>query len=205
MPLNRIKEIGPIAFPEGHQMWIKVPSERQAEGKLQEVYTKIRETRGKIANIMLVQGLNPQALQAHVELYLAVMFGRSALSRAQREMIATLVSARNGCQYCVSHHSEALRHLIKDPQYVDMMLEDVNSVTLDEKNRRMIEFAIKLTQKPNEMREADVRKLREMGFSDSEILDIVLVVGYFNMVNRIASGLGVEYDREEVTGYKYQL
>lgn len=86
-----------------------------------------------------------------------------------------------------------------------MMLEDFDSVTFDEKDRRMLEFAIKLTEKPNEMREADVRKLREMDFSDSEILDIVLVVGYFNMVNRIASGLGVEYDRDEVTGYKYKL
>ncbi|QXD13835.1 hypothetical protein GQ464_010165 [Rhodocaloribacter litoris] len=53
------------------------------------------------------------------------------------------------------------------------------------------------------MTEADVAALREAGFSDRDILDINLIVSYFNFVNRIASGLGVDFSPEEAGGYRY--
>ena len=55
---------------------------------------------------------------------------------------------------------------------------------------------------PGDSREAHVRALREAGLDDSEVLDTTLVVAYFNFVNRIALGLGVEFSDDEVSGYK---
>ena len=52
------------------------------------------------------------------------------------------------------------------------------------------------------MTESDLGDLRAVGLKDQDILDITLIVGYFNFVNRIALGLGVEYSEEEVVGYK---
>ncbi len=53
----------------------------------------------KMAQVLKVQSLNPKAMTSHYQFYRNIMFGKSSLSRAQREMIAIVVSAENGCYY----------------------------------------------------------------------------------------------------------
>ena len=74
------------------------------------------------------------------------------------------------------------------------MKEDFRSAALSPADRAMCEYVEKLTLKPWEMVEADVIALREAGFSDSAILDINQVTGYYAYVNRLADGLGVELE-----------
>jgi len=73
--------------------------EEEARGKLREWYARLREPWGGVDNIMKIHSLNVRSLKGHFELYKAVMYGRSALSRAQREMIAVIASAANSCHY----------------------------------------------------------------------------------------------------------
>ena len=58
----------------------------------------------------------------------------------------------------------------------------------------MLEYAEKLTRTPQAMEQADVVGLRDVGYSDRDILDIAEVVGYYAYVNRIADGLGVSIE-----------
>lgn len=73
-----------------------------AEGRLLEIYNEIIEKRGKLAKIHKIQSLRPESIIRHIDLYLEIMFTRSDLSRADREMMAVVVSASNGCNYCTS-------------------------------------------------------------------------------------------------------
>jgi alkylhydroperoxidase family enzyme len=75
---------------------IEMINYEDSEGKLKEVYDKLG---GRVANILKVHSLFPQSLESHLGFYKTIMFGKSPLSRAQREMIATVVSATNGCHY----------------------------------------------------------------------------------------------------------
>jgi alkylhydroperoxidase family enzyme len=70
-----------------------------AEGDLARTYQEIGATRGGVAHILQIQSLHPKALKAHFDLYRALMFGASPLSRAERELVATVVSSENGCHY----------------------------------------------------------------------------------------------------------
>lgn len=79
--------------------WIKVVSSGDAIGELAEQYARIRGGSGNVANILTVHSLNPGALRTHYDLYKTLMFGPSDLTRAQREMIAVVVSRANGCHY----------------------------------------------------------------------------------------------------------
>ncbi len=79
--------------------WIRRIDEPEAEGKLRRLYERIAGARGDVANILKVQSLHPEGLEAHFELYCTLMFGPSPLSRVQREMLATAVSLWNGCHY----------------------------------------------------------------------------------------------------------
>ena len=60
--------------------------------------------------------------------------------------------------------------------------------------KAMLQYAEKLTRKPYSIKKQDIDKLRQAGFSDRNIFDINQIVAYFNYVNRIADGLGIELE-----------
>jgi len=182
--------------------WIKIIDDKEATGLLKKIYQKIEAERGKIPNIMKIHSLNPLAMKAHLDLYLSLMFSQSGLMREECEMLATVVSAANSCEYCVNHHGEALNHYWKDKEKLQKLISDFKSLHLPEKTLKMLEYAVKLTRTPEKINREDVDVLRESGFSDEDILNINLIISYFNFVNRIALGLGVEFTPDEVRGYK---
>lgn len=118
-------------------------------------------------------------------------------------MIATVVSAANDCEYCIQHHAEALNHYWQDRARVDLLIHNAEAVEMSARLRTMVAYAIKLTRSPSNLREQDVEALRQVGFPDEDILSINLITSYFNFVNRIALGLGVEFSEQEVKGYRY--
>jgi uncharacterized peroxidase-related enzyme len=79
--------------------WIEVIEPDDATGDLRLEYGKAVARAGKVFNILKVQSLNPASLRASIELYLATMHGPSGLSRAERELLATVVSWANHCFY----------------------------------------------------------------------------------------------------------
>ncbi|WP_022836854.1 peroxidase-related enzyme [Salisaeta longa] len=184
--------------------WIDIIDEADADGPLAAIYDEIADQRGNLSNIMRVHSLHPKAMRAHMDLYLELLFSRSDLSRATRELIAVVVSDVNDCPYCVAHHRAALRAYWKDDARIDAVLAgDLAAARVGAKQRALIDYVRRLTRAPQSMTEEHVDALRRAGLSDAAILDINLVASYFNFVNRIALGLGVSADAEEVDGYDY--
>lgn len=171
--------------------WIQVIKEQEAQGELAALYPRMKDVDGKVANILLVHSLNPAVLRAHYELYKACMYGPSELTRAQREMVAVAVSGTNRCRYCVTHHADSLRRVVKDDSLVEAVKRDYASAPVDAKEKALMDFAVKLTRESSACTEADILQLRQAGWSDRAILEVTVVAAYFNFVNRIANGLGV--------------
>ena len=124
------------------------------------------------------------------------MTGESGLTKAQREMIAVVVSVENRCHYCVVSHSAALRKLIGDPVLADQIATNYRYAPLQPNERAMLDYALKLTVDSSSCTEDDVDGLRDAGWSDEDILDIAQVAAMFNFTNRLASGLGWVPNRE---------
>jgi len=183
--------------------WIDTIDLDDADDELRALYDEIIDTRGKLSNILKVHSLHPSALADHLQLYDTLLFGRSDLRRAEREAIAVVVSAANDCTYCVRHHGEALAAYWDDDRVEQLAADHTALDGLDDRLRAACDVAALLTQQPDAMTETTVEQLRETGWSDRSILDIVLIIAYFNFVNRIATGLGVEVTAEEVAGYDY--
>lgn len=182
--------------------WIEETEENEADGKLAEIYAELIEKRGKVSNILKVHSLNPDALRSHLNLYMTIMFGKSGLSRAEREAIAVVVSANNDCEYCVNHHAEALQRYVKDDELVDLLKSADGLETLEPRLSNIVRHAEKLTTAPAAMTESDLDELRAVGLDDKDILDVSLITAYFNFVNRLALGLGVTYNADELSGYR---
>jgi uncharacterized peroxidase-related enzyme len=183
--------------------WIKVVDESEANVELVSVYERIKGARGKLSNIMQVQSLNPKAMAAHLDLYMALLFDRSGLTRDERELIAVVVSSVNRCEYCVSHHAAALQAYWKDETRVRAVTHDYSTAELSARERAMTEYAAALTREPGSVTEAHVEAMRAQGLSDAEILNVNMITAYFNFVNRIAEGLGVDFSAQEIAGYRY--
>jgi uncharacterized peroxidase-related enzyme len=99
-------------------------------------------------------------LATHFELYKALMFQQSPLSRADREALAVTVSRANSCEYCAAHHGAALGQLGAQSSLPPQVFE----------------WAARLARTPEAVSEADVTMLRAAGLSDRAILDAVLTI-----------------------------
>lgn len=147
----------------------------QADGELARLYDQISRARGGVAAIHQAQSLNPPVIAAHMELYKAIMFRPSPLSRAWREAIAVAVSRANHCDYCVAHHDAALQGLGGAPD-----------VPAD-----LLAWAAEMARTPERADVDQVHRLRALGLADRAILDAILVVAYFSFANRLVMGTGV--------------
>lgn len=79
--------------------WIHQVPVDEATGHLKKLFDAAVERAGRVWNIIHVQSVNPQTLEASTRLYATVLKGASPLSRIQREMLAVVVSAEVGCHY----------------------------------------------------------------------------------------------------------
>ncbi len=175
-----------------------------AEGKLKEVYDYLIETRGKLAELHKIQSLDPEAIIRHMDLYVHLMYGKSPLKREQREMIGVIVSISNQCMYCVQHHSMALNHFWKDNNKLGVFLRDYTKIGLSELDLLLCLLSEQLTLRPSFAgKEELIRRIKEKGLDDRGILDATTIISYFNCVNRLVLGLGVEGTHEETGGYSY--
>lgn len=171
--------------------WIEVVPPGDATGELKQEYDRAVKERGALANIHSVTSLHPGILNAHLDLYEAVHFSESPLTRRERELIATVVSRENRCAYCVAHHADALGRHANEPGLQALVATDYTKAKLSPRERALADHACKLTKRPHEVTQKDIDALRAAGLDDRAILDLTLVVAYFNFANRIASGLGL--------------
>src|SRR6266700_1708924 len=88
-------------------------------------------------------------------------------------------------------HGAALRLRTKDPILVDHLLSNYRYAELDPGDRAMLDFAVKVTQRPDRCGEEDVTKLRKAGYSDEDILHIAELTAIFNFNGRVANALGL--------------
>lgn len=184
---------------------IKVIQENEAKGELQEIYQGLIQSRGKLAEVHKIQSLNPKTILSHMNLYMDIMYGQSPLKRAQREMIAVIVSVGNKCDYCTRHHAEALNVYWKDDEKIENLITEMSSYDIEGIDKLWIAYAKELTLKPSSQKiETLITQLKASGADDRSILDATLVIGYFNLVNRIILGLGVDLEDDGGKGYKYQ-
>ena len=129
-------------------------------------------------------------------MYDELMLGESELSKLEREMIAVAVSSVNHCFYCLVAHGSAVRRISKDPALGELMVMNYRTAELDPRQGAMLDFAVKLTEKPHGIVETDRELLREHGFSSKAIWDIGAVAAFFNMSNRMASAVDMQPNKE---------
>lgn len=154
------------------------------------------EKLGMVPNVLRAYAFDIDKLNAFTAMYNDLMLGPSGLSKLEREMIAVVVSSANRCWYCQVAHGAAVRQLSGDPALGEAIVMNYRAAKLDQRQRAMLDFALKLTEASDRIEEADREALRQVGFSDRDIFDIASVAGFFNMTNRVAAATEMEPNPE---------
>lgn len=150
-----------------------------------------QEKLGMIPNVLAAYTFNQEKMRNFSNFYNELMLGESGLSKLEREMIAVVVSSANHCFYCLVAHGQAVRRLSGDPALGELLVMNYRAAKLDTRQRAMLDFAVKLTEAPDRIDEPDRQALREAGFSEHDIFDIASTAAFFNMTNRVASGIAM--------------
>jgi uncharacterized peroxidase-related enzyme len=154
------------------------------------------EKLGFVPNVLKAFAFDMAKLEAFVAYRNDLMQGDSGLSKLEREMIATAVSAQNRCYYCITAHGASVRYLSGDPVLGEQIVMNYRAAPLDKRQRAMLDFAVKLTVEPWKVEEQDREELRRAGFSDRDIWDIAAVAAFYNMTNRLASATDMRPNSE---------
>lgn len=119
-----------------------------------------------------------------------VMRGRSALSVADRELIAAFVSLLNQCEFCAAGHAAFVARTV-DPSILDGLMANIESAAISDHLKPIFRFVKKLTEEPSGIVQADVDSVLAAGWEESALEDVIAVCAFFNMLNRIADGYGL--------------
>lgn len=163
-----------------------VPALDDLPADLQARIVEVQAKTGFIPNVFLVLAHRPDECRAFFAYYDALMLRDGGLSKAEREMIVVATSAANGCPYCVVAHGAVLRIYAKNPILADQLAVNYRHADVTPRQRAMLDFAIKMARRPEEIEEGDMQTLRGEGFSDEDIWDIGAITALFAMSNRLA-------------------
>jgi uncharacterized peroxidase-related enzyme len=175
---------------------LRIPEEDTLPEDLQDLYARMREKPGFVPNVYRAYSLCPQQLRGFIALYDSIMTEESGLTKAEREMIAVAVSSENHCFYCLTSHGAVLRVRSGDEILADTVAANYRAAALTPRQRAMLDFAIKITQSSDTCSDDDIVALRNHGFSDEDIMDIIQVAALFNYSNRVANALELHPNRE---------
>ena len=149
---------------------------------------EVQEKAGFIPNVFLTLAHRPAECRAFFAYHDALMDRASpALNKADREMIVVATSGANDCVYCVVAHGAILRVYTKNPRIADQVAINHRKAEITPKQRAMLDFAMKVCLKSNEIDESDFVALREHGFTDDDIWDIGSITAFFGLSNRLAN------------------
>lgn len=172
--------------------FVKEIGEDSASGALRRVYDAAVARAGGVATIIHAMSLDAKVLNGSMAFYVALMKSKNALTPAQRELVACVVSNANNCYYGTLIHGEDYATAIENKKLAESVIYDYRKAAIEEPDRALCDFAVKLTLDPSSMDEDDVAALRAHGFNDEQIVIACQVVGYVNYSNRIAIALGVD-------------
>jgi uncharacterized peroxidase-related enzyme len=148
---------------------------------------EVQEKAGFVPNVFLALARRPPEWRAFFAYHDALMLKDSGLSKGDREMIVTTTSAANNCLYCVVAHGAILRIYEKNPLVADQVAVNYRKADITPRQRAMLDFAMKVCLKSDEIGEADFAALQAHGFNDEDAWGIAAITAFFGLSNRMAS------------------
>jgi uncharacterized peroxidase-related enzyme len=174
-----------------------VPELNALPEDIRQVILAVQEKAGFVPNVFLTLAHRPAEFRAFFAYHDALMLKESGnLTKADREMIVTATSAKNGCLYCVVAHGALLRIYSKNPLVADQVAVNHLKADITPRQKAMLDFAVKICVDSQSVTESDYAALRAHGFDDEDIWDIASITAFFGLSNRMANTISMRPNEE---------
>jgi len=174
-----------------------VPALAELPDDIRARILEVQEKAGFVPNVFATLAHRPDEFRAFFAYHDALMLKETgSLTKGEREMIVTTTSAANQCLYCVVAHGAILRIYEKKPFVADQVAVNHRKADITPRQRAMLDFALKVCLRSNEVDDADMDALHAHGFDDEDAWDIAAITAFFGLSNRMASFAGMQPNPE---------
>ncbi|HJV84335.1 MAG TPA: peroxidase-related enzyme [Noviherbaspirillum sp.] len=174
-----------------------VPDIGELPEDIRQMILQVQEKAGFVPNVFLTLAHRPAEFRAFFAYHDALMLKETGtLTKADREMIVTATSAKNGCLYCVVAHGALLRIYAKQPLVADQVAVNHLKADITPRQKAMLDFAIKVCLHSQDINDDDYAALRKHGFEDEDIWDIAAITAFFGLSNRMANAISMRPNDE---------
>ena len=164
-----------------------VPDRADLPADLRARIDEIEEKSGFVPNIFLTLARRPDEWRAFFAYHDALMDKETpALTKGDRELVVVATSAENHCLYCVVAHGAIARIRARDPRIADQVATDWRKAELDDRQRAILEVAVRFAVEPWTVTDRHLEALRKHGLTDDDIWDVGAIAAFFAMSNRLA-------------------
>jgi len=170
----------------------KIPyvERENASPEIKALYDQVQSKLGLVPNVVKAMANSPVLLQGFMP-FLGAALGPSAVDAPLKELAIITTSKLNGCSYCTAHHTVAGKKAGLSVEKINA-LPDPNSSLLDEKEKAVVRFAKEVTEDVAASDES-INQLRKY-FNDSQIAELTMVIGVFNVLTRFADTFKVDLE-----------
>jgi uncharacterized peroxidase-related enzyme len=171
---------------------IKLPEFEEMAPNIQERARPILEKTGELGEIFKLMAVDEKVYFATDMMVQNYLLNETTLPYDIKEAIALLISIENGCKMCVDVHKNIAKMLGLSEEKIEKILHGIDYVDTDEKGKSLLRFCIRASQKDSyKILKEEIDALKDLGYSDIQILEAVAITGYFNYINTLSNVFGL--------------
>lgn len=171
---------------------IELPEFDEMSPEIQKRARPILEQTGQLGEIFKLLALDEKIYFATDGMVQKYLLEETSLSYDIKESIALLISLENGCKMCVDVHKSIAKMLGMSEARIDEVLQGVEAIDAPDHEKALLNFCIKASKKDNyKILKEEIDALKEMGYSEVQILEAVAITGYFNYINTLSNVFGL--------------
>ena len=171
---------------------VQLPEFEEMTPSIQEKARPILEKTGTLGEIFKLLALDEKVYFATDGMIQKYLLDETELSYDIKESIALLISKENGCKMCVDVHKGIAKMLGLSEERIEEVLQGVNAIHTSEKEKALLNFCIKASKKESyKIQKDEIDALKDLGYSDIQIVEAVAITGYFNYINTLSNVFGL--------------
>ena len=171
---------------------IKLPEFEDMTPAIQDKARPILEKTGQLGEIFKLLAIDEKIYFATDEMIQKYLLDETTLSYDVKEAIALLISKENGCKMCIDVHKSIAKMLGLTEEKIEEILQGVDAIQTDDKEKALLNFCIKASGKESyKILKEELDALKDMGWSDNQVIEAVAITGYFNYINTLSNVFGL--------------
>ena len=171
---------------------INLPEFEDMSPAIQDKARPILEKTGKLGEIFKLLAIDEKVYFATDVMIQKYLLDETTLSYDIKESIALLISVENGCKMCVDVHKGIAKMLGLSDERIEEVLQGVDAIHTSDEEKALLNFCIRASKKENyKILKEEIDALKDMGYSDTQIIEAVSITGYFNYINTLSNVFGL--------------